>query len=85
MASARFCLAPTGAGHGKRNVLVSMLGCVPVTVTDFVFQPFEPEVRHLQPLSAVRSRRNQRRGLPRSGSPLSQRPVLTGPGASSVS
>lgn len=44
MARSTFCLAPTGGGHGKRNVLVTMMGCVPVTVTDGVYQPFEPEV-----------------------------------------
>jgi len=44
MGGSRFCLAPTGGGHGKRNVLVSVMGCVPVTVTDHVYQPFEPEV-----------------------------------------
>ena len=26
MATTQFCLAPTGGGHGKRNVLVSMVG-----------------------------------------------------------
>lgn len=44
MARSNFCLAPTGGGHGKRNVLVAMMGCIPVTVTDYVYQPFEPEV-----------------------------------------
>lgn len=28
----RFCLAPPGGGHGYRQVLVSMLGCVPVVI-----------------------------------------------------
>ncbi|KAG1659278.1 hypothetical protein FOA52_008207 [Chlamydomonas sp. UWO 241] len=44
MASSVFCGAPTGGGHGKRNVLVTVLGCIPVTVTDKVYQPFEPEI-----------------------------------------
>ncbi|GAX82727.1 hypothetical protein CEUSTIGMA_g10153.t1 [Chlamydomonas eustigma] len=44
MTKSTFCLAPTGGGHGKRNVLVTMMGCVPVTVTDGVYQPFEPEL-----------------------------------------
>ncbi|PNW83252.1 hypothetical protein CHLRE_05g233450v5 [Chlamydomonas reinhardtii] len=44
MSSARFCLAPTGGGHGKRQVLVARFGCVPVPVTDWVLQPYEPEL-----------------------------------------
>ncbi len=44
ISSHKFCLAPTGGGHGKRNVLVSLMGCLPVTVTDHVLQPFEPEM-----------------------------------------
>eukprot|EP00798_Chlamydomonas_sp_ICE-L_P014564 gene14564-20605_t len=44
MARSKFCLAPTGGGHGKRQVLVAMLGCIPVTMTDYVYQPFEPEI-----------------------------------------
>ncbi|MEW5317115.1 MAG: hypothetical protein WDW38_008443 [Sanguina aurantia] len=44
IAASRYCLAPTGGGHGKRQVLAAALGCVPVTVTDNVLQPFEPEL-----------------------------------------
>ncbi|KAG2424819.1 hypothetical protein HXX76_014240 [Chlamydomonas incerta] len=44
MSAARFCLAPTGGGHGKRQVLVARFGCVPVPITDFVLQPYEPEL-----------------------------------------
>lgn len=44
IARSKFCLAPTGGGHGKRNILTALLGCVPVTITDRVLQPFEPEV-----------------------------------------
>ncbi|KAG1666621.1 hypothetical protein FOA52_005830, partial [Chlamydomonas sp. UWO 241] len=44
MARSRFCLAPTGGGHGKRQVLVARFGCIPVPITDFVLQPFEPEL-----------------------------------------
>lgn len=44
MARSVFCLAPTGGGHGKRNIIVSLAGCIPVTVTDNVMQPFEPEM-----------------------------------------
>ncbi|KAG2448653.1 hypothetical protein HYH02_006010 [Chlamydomonas schloesseri] len=42
--SHKFCLAPTGGGHGKRQVLVALMGCIPVTITDGVYQPFEPEL-----------------------------------------
>ena len=41
----KFCLAPTGAAHGRRNVFSLLMGCIPVTVTDGVLQPFEPEMR----------------------------------------
>eukprot|EP00195_Chlamydomonas_chlamydogama_P007154 CAMPEP_0202896838 /NCGR_PEP_ID=MMETSP1392-20130828/5751_1 /ASSEMBLY_ACC=CAM_ASM_000868 /TAXON_ID=225041 /ORGANISM="Chlamydomonas chlamydogama, Strain SAG 11-48b" /LENGTH=484 /DNA_ID=CAMNT_0049582321 /DNA_START=368 /DNA_END=1822 /DNA_ORIENTATION=+ len=44
MASSKFCLAPTGGGHGKRQVLVARFGCIPVPITDHVLQPFEPEL-----------------------------------------
>ena len=44
MSTSRFCLAPTGGGHGKRQVLVGRFGCIPVPVTDHVLQPFEPEL-----------------------------------------
>ncbi|KAG2498002.1 hypothetical protein HYH03_004261 [Edaphochlamys debaryana] len=40
----KFCLAPTGGGYGKRSVLALIMGCVPVTVTDHVYQPFQPEI-----------------------------------------
>ncbi|GIL60956.1 hypothetical protein Vafri_15768 [Volvox africanus] len=44
MSTAKFCLAPTGGGHGKRQVLVGRYGCIPVPITDYVLQPFEPEL-----------------------------------------
>jgi hypothetical protein len=44
MAASKFCLAPTGGGHGKRQVLVARFGCIPVPITDYVLQPFEPEL-----------------------------------------
>ncbi|GFH12053.1 uncharacterized protein HaLaN_07679 [Haematococcus lacustris] len=44
MSSALYCLAPTGGGHGKRQVLVARFGCIPVPITDYVMQPFEPEL-----------------------------------------
>eukprot|EP00798_Chlamydomonas_sp_ICE-L_P001579 gene1579-32966_t len=44
MSTAQFCLAPTGGGHGKRQVLVSRFGCIPVPICDHVLQPFEPEL-----------------------------------------
>lgn len=28
----KFCLAPTGGGHGQRQILVSFMGCLPVTI-----------------------------------------------------
>ncbi|GIL43551.1 hypothetical protein Vafri_1253 [Volvox africanus] len=40
----KFCLAPLGGGHGKRQILVSFMGCVPVLIGDGVLQPFEPEI-----------------------------------------
>ncbi|GLI68736.1 hypothetical protein VaNZ11_013227 [Volvox africanus] len=40
----KFCLAPVGGGHGKRQILVSFMGCVPVLIGDGVLQPFEPEI-----------------------------------------
>ncbi|KAG2424369.1 hypothetical protein HXX76_014578 [Chlamydomonas incerta] len=45
MLSAKFCLAPSGGGMGKRAVISVLMGCVPVTVTDGLMQPFEPELR----------------------------------------
>jgi hypothetical protein len=41
MSSSLFCLAPTGGGHGKRQVLVARFGCIPVPITDFVLQVSE--------------------------------------------
>eukprot|EP00798_Chlamydomonas_sp_ICE-L_P013327 gene13328-19166_t len=40
----KFCLAPLGGGHGQRQILVSFMGCIPVTIGDNVMQPFEPEL-----------------------------------------
>ncbi len=42
MLSAKFCLAPAGQGWGKRNVQAAIMGCVPVVISDGVYQPFEP-------------------------------------------
>jgi hypothetical protein len=44
LAASRFCLAPAGAGWGKRNVLAAISGCVPVVVSDGIYQPFEPQL-----------------------------------------
>jgi hypothetical protein len=44
LASAKFCLAPAGAGWGKRNVLAAIMGCVPVVISDGIYQPFEPQL-----------------------------------------
>ncbi|GFR45773.1 hypothetical protein Agub_g7227 [Astrephomene gubernaculifera] len=42
MAESEFCFAPTGAGYGKRNVVSTTLGCIPVIISDHVAQPYEP-------------------------------------------
>ena len=44
MSTSRYCLAPVGGGHGKRQVLVARFGCIPVPICDHVLQPFEPEL-----------------------------------------
>ena len=45
MASFQFCLSPPGFGYGRRSVHALLMGCIPLTVTDHVLQPFEPEMR----------------------------------------
>ncbi|GLC45721.1 hypothetical protein PLESTB_000505900 [Pleodorina starrii] len=40
----KFCLAPVGGGWGKRALLVTFMGCVPVCISDKVLQAFEPEI-----------------------------------------
>ncbi|KAG2434452.1 hypothetical protein HYH02_012282 [Chlamydomonas schloesseri] len=40
----RWCLAPSGGGHGNRQTVVTLAGCLPVVVSDDVLQPFEPEM-----------------------------------------
>lgn len=42
MMNATFCFAPTGAGYGKRQVMVAVMGCIPVLISDHVVEPFEP-------------------------------------------
>ncbi|KXZ41223.1 hypothetical protein GPECTOR_636g743 [Gonium pectorale] len=44
LASHAYCLAPTGGGYGRRSVQALIMGCVPVTITDGLHQPFEPEL-----------------------------------------
>ncbi|KXZ55491.1 hypothetical protein GPECTOR_2g1040 [Gonium pectorale] len=44
MLASKFCLSPSGGGPSKRSVVAPLLGCVPVTVTDGLLQPFEPEM-----------------------------------------
>eukprot|EP00955_Chlamydomonas_euryale_P081847 363632-Chlamydomonas_euryale.AAC.9 len=39
-----FCLAPLGGGHGQRQIIVAAMGCIPVTIGDGVYQPFEPSL-----------------------------------------
>ncbi|PNH04401.1 putative glucuronosyltransferase, partial [Tetrabaena socialis] len=45
LATHRFCLSPTGGGYGRRSVQALLMGCIPVTITDGLHQPFEPELR----------------------------------------
>ncbi|GLC47762.1 hypothetical protein PLESTB_000023000 [Pleodorina starrii] len=56
MATAKFCLAPSGGGQGKRSILAALMGCVPVPVTDGLMQPFEPELRWERFAVGVRER-----------------------------
>jgi hypothetical protein len=40
----KFCLAPPGGGWGKRGVLAALMGCVPVVIGDWQYQPWEPHI-----------------------------------------
>ncbi|GIL89839.1 hypothetical protein Vretifemale_17534, partial [Volvox reticuliferus] len=40
----RWCLAPSGGGHGHRQTLTAAMGCLPLVISDLVMQPFEPEM-----------------------------------------
>jgi len=40
----KFCLATQGGGHGNRQVIAAVSGCIPVVIGDHVYQPFEPEL-----------------------------------------
>ncbi|KAG2491520.1 hypothetical protein HYH03_010096 [Edaphochlamys debaryana] len=42
--SYRWCLSPSGGGHGHRQTLAAVVGCLPLVVSDDVMQPFEPEM-----------------------------------------
>ncbi|KAG2486864.1 hypothetical protein HYH03_014547 [Edaphochlamys debaryana] len=42
--SYKWCLSPSGGGHGHRQTLGALLGCLPVIASDHVLQPFEPEL-----------------------------------------
>lgn len=42
--SSKFCLTPPGTAYSNRQVMVSLLGCIPVVVGDHILQPFEPEL-----------------------------------------
>ncbi len=42
--TSRFCLAPPGAGWGKRGILSVLMGCVPVVIGDGIHQAFEPQL-----------------------------------------
>ena len=43
-ATSKFCLAAPGGGWGKRGIVASLFGCVPVCATDFLYEAFEPEL-----------------------------------------
>eukprot|EP00798_Chlamydomonas_sp_ICE-L_P029684 gene29684-5097_t len=43
-ATSHFCLAAPGGGWGKRGIVSSMYGCIPVSATDFLHEAFEPEL-----------------------------------------
>ncbi|GAX76768.1 hypothetical protein CEUSTIGMA_g4215.t1 [Chlamydomonas eustigma] len=43
-ASSNFCLAAPGGGWGKRGIVATMNGCIPVVATDMLFEAFEPEM-----------------------------------------
>ncbi|KAG1671535.1 hypothetical protein FOA52_011255 [Chlamydomonas sp. UWO 241] len=48
MRASRFCLAPPGSAYGHRQVLVTLMGCVPVVIGDHIYQPFDPELDWLR-------------------------------------
>lgn len=54
--NSQFCLVPTGTGSGRRAVVAAIMGCVPLTVTDGVLQPFEPEMHWEQHAVDVREK-----------------------------
>jgi hypothetical protein len=43
-ASSVFCLAAAGGGWGKRGIVATMYGCIPVAATDMLYEAFEPEM-----------------------------------------
>eukprot|EP00798_Chlamydomonas_sp_ICE-L_P022481 gene22481-29607_t len=42
--SSLFCLAAPGGGWGKRGIMATMQGCIPVSATDMLYEAFEPEM-----------------------------------------
>ncbi|KAG2491598.1 hypothetical protein HYH03_010164 [Edaphochlamys debaryana] len=40
----KWCLSPSGGGHGHRQALAAVVGCLPLVISDDVMQPFEPEM-----------------------------------------
>ncbi|KXZ55832.1 hypothetical protein GPECTOR_2g1383 [Gonium pectorale] len=44
MLNYKWCLAPSGGGHGHRQTLAALVGCLPLVISDNVLQPFEPEM-----------------------------------------
>ncbi|KXZ55831.1 hypothetical protein GPECTOR_2g1382 [Gonium pectorale] len=44
MLNYKWCLAPSGGGHGHRQTLAALVGCLPLVISNNVLQPFEPEM-----------------------------------------
>ncbi|KAG2487592.1 hypothetical protein HYH03_013871 [Edaphochlamys debaryana] len=40
--TSRFCFGPMGGGHGQRQIQAVLAGCVPVLISDGVYEAFEP-------------------------------------------
>lgn len=56
--ASNFCLAPLGGGHGQRQIIVGMVGCIPVTIGEippFLSYPFGPQTRCCSTLRAAQA------------------------------
>ena len=38
LSASHFCLAPLGGGHGQRQIIVALMGCIPVTIGEYRMQ-----------------------------------------------